>query len=131
MSRLAFRIVLLNAVFAVESNYFVYLYLTGQNCPTDGFSPVALPCTCNFAGACHPGTNVVSQAAKADLHNLNGIAPDGLHVLALGPARSVGAICERGIVAVLYDCNALSAVYAATVINGAHLSMPGMSTILS
>ncbi|XP_028414851.1 uncharacterized protein LOC114537934 [Dendronephthya gigantea] len=95
-------------------------FKVGKVCPTDGFRSPVWQCACNFAGGCDLRTNVVLPHARADPQSLNGIAPKGLDCLALGPATSVGTICEGGTVAVLYDCNARSALYAASMINGAN-----------
>ena len=73
---------------------------------------------CNFAGACDPLTNAHTPAATADLTNLVGIAPQNIDALAYG-TKNVGTVCEDGVVATLYDCNARTSLYAATVIGSA------------
>jgi hypothetical protein len=72
---------------------------------------------CNFAGACDPATNAPTTAAKLDLTNLVGIAPQGMNTFAYGTPASLGTVCEEGVVAALYDCNARSSLYAATVLD--------------
>ena len=83
-----------------------------------GFDPPGFPsCVCNFAGACQPGTATRTSAAAADPTNLVGIAPDGIDDMAYG-TKNLGKVCEDGIVAALYDCNARTSLYSATRIDG-------------
>jgi hypothetical protein len=91
---------------------------TSANCPTSGFHPLGqASCVCNFAGACTPGTTTHTTTASNDPTNLAGIAPRGLDMLAYG-TQNLGTVCEGGVVAALYDCNARTSLYAATVIDG-------------
>jgi hypothetical protein len=79
---------------------------------------------CNFAGACDPATNAHTAAAQRDLRNLliGGIAPQGMNTFAYGTPASLGTVCEGGVVAALYDCNARSSLYAATVLDARSFS---------
>ncbi len=72
---------------------------------------------CNFAGACDPATNARTADAIKDLTNLVDFAPQGMNTFAYGTPASLGTVCEGGVVAALYDCNARSSLYAATVLD--------------
>ena len=76
---------------------------------------------CNFAGACDPATNA-PWPTIADLTNLVGFAPQGMSTFAQGTPASLGTVCEGGVVAALYDCNARSSLYAATVLDARSFS---------
>ena len=91
-----------------------------STCPTDGFSPSAASCMCNFAGACDISTDTPTSAAASSPRTLTGFAPQNVEGFAYdkGGATSVGTLCEKGTVAVLYDCNGRVPLYAATVLDG-------------
>ena len=83
---------------------------------------------CNFASACDISTGVPTSAAASSPRTLNGFAPQNVEAFAYdkGGATSVSTICEKGTVAVLYDCNGRAPLYAATVLDGAKAG--GLST---
>ena len=93
---------------------------SASTCPTDGFSSPASSCICNFAGACDLSTDTPVSAAASSPRALDGFAPQNMEAFAYkkAGATSVGTICEKNTVAVLYDCNGRVPLYAATVLEG-------------
>ena len=87
-------------------------------CKTSGF----VGCECMFVGGC----DAKGSADPKTVNNLklDGFAPDGidqfayLKVIGKTLAPNLGWVCEGGLVAILYDCNARIPLYAATVIEG-------------
>lgn len=83
-----------------------------STCPSDGFSPPASSCMCNFAGACDISTGVPTSAAASFPRTLDGFAPQNVEAFAYdkGGATSVDTICEKAlwqcctIVTVEYRC---------------------------
>ena len=88
----------------------------GQQCSATGTNGIAA-CQCNFMEACDAQGNPNPNLAQ--------YLPTGVDQLGLVEQgqRNLAYLCEGGdAVGILYDCNNRIPLYAATVINGAHLT---------
>ena len=84
-------------------------------CVTKGF----VGCECMFVGGCDPTGQPLADSAKNP--RVDCFAPNGIDQFAYQKVigkTNLGWVCEGGLVAILYDCNARIPLYAATVIEG-------------
>ena len=115
----------------LTSLFLAFVSVEGQPCQP--FAQRSFEgCDCNILGVCDiSGTRLPEVKERVPGQGTNptliGYAPSGIEQFGYvtGGGNNLAYLCEGGTVAILYDCNARIPLYAATMITGAQLNMPG------
>ena len=94
-------------------------FSTQQSCQGNGLNE----CRCNFVGGCDVNGNPTGGLQTFD------IAPENIWEFAFRKNLfpSFAFLCERGAIAILYDCDARIPLYAATEIKTGDVGREGMT----